>query len=106
MAFDPADALLNGVIGDDDGPGGPDTSEIPGVNLLAGVEYFAVTSAFAAGDEGTFTNTISGVGTVTLGGGTALPPAPAVPAMTTWGMIAMALVLMLLGALIMRRRAN
>lgn len=35
-----------------------------------------------------------------------LPPPPAVPTMTTWGMIAMALALMVLGSLIMRRRAN
>ncbi len=34
-----------------------------------------------------------------------LPP-PAVPTMTTWGMIVLALVLMLLGSVIMRRRAS
>jgi len=104
--FDPADAELNCIIGDDDGPGGIGTSEVLGVSLLAGVQYLAVTSAFAAGDEGVFTNNIGGVGTVTLGDGTPLPPPPAVPTMSTWGMIAMALVLLVLGSLIMRRRAN
>ena len=104
--FDPTDAELNCVIGDDDGPGGIGTSEVLGAALLAGVQYFAVTSAFAAGDEGTFTNTIGGVGTVTLGGGEPPPPAFAVPIMSTWGMIAMALVLMMLGWVIMRRGAN
>jgi F0F1-type ATP synthase assembly protein I len=33
-------------------------------------------------------------------------PAPAVATMTTWGMIVLALVLMLLGSVIMRRRAS
>ena len=108
IEFDPTDAELNCVIGDDDGPGGIGTSEVLGVALQVGVQYFAVTSAFAAGDEGTFTNTIGGVGTVTLGEGNGepLPPPPAVPTMSTWGMIAMALALLVLGSLIMRRRAN
>jgi hypothetical protein len=35
-----------------------------------------------------------------------LPPPPAVPTMSTWGMIAMALALLVLGSLIMRRRTN
>jgi len=35
-----------------------------------------------------------------------LPPPPAVPTMSAWGMIAMALVLMVIGSLIMRRRAH
>lgn len=108
IEFDPTDALLNCVIGDDDGPGGIGTSEVLGVDLQAGVQYFAVTSAFEAGDEGTFTNTIGGVGTVTLGEGDGepLPPPPAVPTMSTWGMIAMALVLLVLGSFIMRRRSD
>lgn len=71
-SFNPASPNTNCVIGDDDGAGGIGTSEILGVALSAGTQYFVVTTAFENGEEGTFTNTISGPGTVTLGalGGT------------------------------------
>lgn len=67
IEFDSTNSLMNCVVGDDDGPGGIGTSEILGAALTAGVQYIAVTSAFAAGDEGTFENTISGAGDVQLG---------------------------------------
>ena len=72
--FLPADPVANCIAADDDGNGGIGTSDIEGVELSSGVQYFAVTSGFAAGDEGTFTNTIDGAGPVSIG-----VPAPAVP---------------------------
>ena len=102
-AFDPTDAELNCVIGDDDGPGGIGTSEILGVNLTAGVQYIAVTSAFGAGDEGTFENTISGAGTVTLGG--AGPATPEIiPTLSPLGLAAMLLALALVATVVLVRR--
>lgn len=69
IAFDPLLPNTNCVIGDDDGGGGIGTSDILGVNLTAGTQYFVVTTAFENGEEGTFTNTINGPGVITLGGG-------------------------------------
>ncbi len=66
-SFDPTDQLTNGVAGDDDGAGGIGTSDIIGVALEAGRQYFLITTAFANGDEGTFTNTLTGPGVITLG---------------------------------------
>jgi len=60
----------------------------------------------AGGDQGTLNSWSVSVSGCVDGGGADLPPPPAVPTMTTWGMIAMALALMVLGSLIMRRRAN
>ncbi|NNF16859.1 MAG: PEP-CTERM sorting domain-containing protein [Gammaproteobacteria bacterium] len=76
--FDPTDQLNGLLAGDDDGPGGIGTSEILGLALSAGVQYYLITSAFAAGDVGSMTNTIadqSGLANITLG----LIPPPAVP---------------------------
>ncbi len=69
-AFDPLDVTTNFVAGDDDGPGGLTTSQILDAPLAVGTDYYLVTTAFAAGDFGMFTNTITGPGTVTCGGGT------------------------------------
>lgn len=66
--FDPLDQTTNFVAGDDDGPGGVGTSQILDVTLNAGTEYYLITTGFGAGDFGDFTNTITGVGTVTCGG--------------------------------------
>ncbi|MCF8373538.1 MAG: S8 family serine peptidase, partial [Bacteroidales bacterium] len=68
-AFDPQDQTANFVAGDDDGNGGIGTSDIENVTLNTGTEYFIVTTGFAAGDFGSFTNTITGPGTATCGGG-------------------------------------
>ncbi len=72
-AFDALDQLTGLLAGDDDGPGGIGTSQIVDLNLTANTQYFIVTSGFAAGDAGFFTNTVSGAGTATF----ALIPAPA-----------------------------
>ncbi len=71
-SFDPNNPNTNCVIGNDDGGGGIGTSDILGVALNSGTQYLLVTTAFEAGEEGTFDNTISGPGTITLGalGGT------------------------------------
>ncbi len=66
-SFDPNDQLTNGVTGDDDGAGGIGTSDILGVALEAGRQYFLIMTAFSNGDEGTFTNTLTGPGIITLG---------------------------------------
>jgi hypothetical protein len=66
--FDPLDQTTNFVAGNDDGPGGLGTSQILDVNLTAGTEYYLITTGFAAGDFGAFTNTITGVGTASCGG--------------------------------------
>ncbi len=55
------------VAGNDDGAGGIGTSDLT-TTLTAGVPYVVVTTAFEAGEEGTFTNTLSGPGLIALGG--------------------------------------
>jgi len=57
-SFDPLDQLAGLIAGDDDGVGGIGTSDIDAIGLIALTQYFLVTSGFAAGDYGTFTNTI------------------------------------------------
>ena len=66
IAFDPTDALANCLSGNDDGTGGIGTSDFS-FTLTAGVQYFLVTSAFDSTESGTFVNTITGPGTITLG---------------------------------------
>jgi MYXO-CTERM domain-containing protein len=66
-AFDPADQLNGLVDGNDDGAGGIGTSDIDVASLVAGTQYFIVTSGFAAGDAGAFTNSVRGQGTATFG---------------------------------------
>ncbi len=69
-SFDPLDQLTGLLAGDDDGAGGIGTSEILGIELFADTQYFLVTSAFSAGQTGTFTNTIAdarGNAIITLG---------------------------------------
>ena len=72
-AFDPNNPNTNCVVGNDDGTAGIGTSEILGEALAPSTQYLVVMTAFELGEEGTFTNTITGPGTVTLGalGGTA-----------------------------------
>ncbi len=67
-SFNPADALTNCTAGSDDGTGGIGTSEILGVALTSGTQYFVVTSGFANTDFGPYDNTLSGPGTIVLGG--------------------------------------
>ncbi|MBE9114722.1 PEP-CTERM sorting domain-containing protein [Lusitaniella coriacea LEGE 07157] len=72
-SFDPLDQLTNLVVGDDDFTGGIGTSGFDDISLTAGLQYFLVTSAFANGRTGTFTNTITGEGDITLGDVTSVP---------------------------------
>ena len=104
--FDPADSLINCIIGDDDGDTGIGSSDIDGVILDAGVQYVLVTSAFSAGDEGIFTNTIEGAGDVSLGLVDPLPPPPVIPALNIWGLLILAVVLGLGATLMARRMQN
>jgi hypothetical protein len=96
VPFNPANQTANFVAGDDDGAGGIGTSDILGVTLQAGVEYLIVTTGFGAGDEGSFTNTVTGPGNIQLG-------AAAVPALNGFGLAA--LIALLAGfALVMAKR--
>lgn len=65
--FDPSNQTVNFLAGDDDGSGGIGTSDIDSVALSANVTYVAVTTGFANGDEGSFTNVIAGPGGVFFG---------------------------------------
>lgn len=86
-SFDPVDQLTNLLAGNDDGVGSIGTSNIDGQNLSIGSAYFLVTSAFAAGDVGSFRNEITGVGDVTL---SAVPlPAGAILLLTAIGGLTM-----------------
>lgn len=66
-SFDPNNQTANLIAADDDGIGGIGTSNIDALNLTAGTTYYLITSAFEIGEEGTFTNTITGPGNITLG---------------------------------------
>jgi len=61
-SFDPTNQLNNLIAANDDGFGGIGTSDLVGLNLQDGTLYYLVTSGFAAGDEGSYSVTISGSG--------------------------------------------
>lgn len=86
-SFNPAAPNTGCIIGNDDGAGGIGTSDFT-TNLVAGNVYVVVTTGFAAGDEGPFTNTINGPGQISLG-----TPQPAVflpvPATGLLGLLAL-----------------
>ncbi|WP_440223422.1 InlB B-repeat-containing protein [Dokdonella sp. MW10] len=65
--FNPTSPSTNCVAGNDDS-GGIGTSSLT-TNLTAGTLYVAVTTAFEIGEEGPFSNTLTGPGTILLGGG-------------------------------------
>ncbi|PID85203.1 MAG: hypothetical protein CSB13_09245 [Chloroflexi bacterium] len=67
-AFDPADQCVGLIALDDDGNGSTGTSNINDLLLSSTNTYYLVTSAFSNGDEGVFTNTISGPGAITVVG--------------------------------------
>lgn len=58
-SFDPTSQSTNFVAGDDDGNGGIGTSDIDSITLDSANMYILVTTGFAAGDEGPFTNTVT-----------------------------------------------
>lgn len=105
-SFDPLAQTVNFVAGDDDGTGGIGTSDIIGVNLQAATTYIAVTTGFAAGDEGSFTNTINcPTATVTLGAFVAEPPVPA-PTMSAAGLAVLGLLMVAVGLVVVRSRGE
>jgi hypothetical protein len=63
-SFDPLNQTANFVAGDDDGTGGIGTSDIENISLVAGTRYIIVDTGFAAGDQGTFTTTVTGPGAI------------------------------------------
>ena len=85
--FNPASPLANVLRGNDDNP----TPGLSGfsINLLAGTTYFFVTTGVLNADFGTFSNTFSGPGAITLG-------SPSVPESGP-GIIAFGLVVSCLG---------
>ncbi|MCV2355867.1 FxDxF family PEP-CTERM protein [Paucibacter sp. B2R-40] len=63
-SFNPANALSNGVIGNDDfTPGSFGKSGFTSA-LVTGTHYFVVTTGFDLSDFGSYANSISGAGTV------------------------------------------
>lgn len=83
--FDPTagNQATNCIASNDDGAGGIGTSEVLGLALTSGTQYFVVTSAFSATDEGTFDNTLSGPGTISLGGNAPDVAITVTPSVTT-----------------------
>lgn len=102
--FNPTTQTVNFVAGDDDGAGGIGTSDIIGVALMGGTTYVAVTTGFAAGDEGSFTNTINcPTANVSLGAFVAAaPPVPA-PVNNPWAMGVLLVLMGLAGTYAARR---
>lgn len=100
--FDPTNQTNNFVAGDDDGNGGITTSDIVGVALTANTVYRVVTTGFANGEVGTFTNSVAcPSATVTIGP----PPAP-VPTLSEWAMITFAMLIAGFGIYQQRRRQS
>ncbi|SFN04704.1 hypothetical protein [Dokdonella immobilis] len=107
--FDPLNQTVNFVAGDDDGAGGIGTSDIDGVALTGGTVYQIVTTGFEAGEEGTFTNTITcPVANVTIGGGgggVPFEPPATLPTLGQNALIILGMLVGLLGFVAIRRRA-
>lgn len=94
----------NFVAGDDDGNGGIGTSDIMGLPLMGNTTYVYVTTGFANGDEGSFTNSINcPSATVTLGAFAAAAPVAA-PSLDAFGLAALAGLLVLVGLVAVRSR--
>jgi hypothetical protein len=104
--FDPSAQTVNFVAGDDDGNGGIGTSDIESINLMAGTTYTLVTTGFANGDVGTFTNTVScPTANVTIGAGIpVLPVARLVPASDYWSLVLLGFALALGSIAVLRGR--
>ncbi len=62
--FNPADALSNGVIGNDDFTPGSFGKSGFTTALVTGTHYFVVTTGFDLSDFGSYANSITGAGTV------------------------------------------
>ena len=87
--FDPADALSNVIMSNDDAFNAyqylGDTSAF-GVDLLPGVAYTLVTTAYANGEAGRFANAIVGPGAISA---IAAVPEPGVVALVLAGLVAL-----------------
>jgi PEP-CTERM motif len=86
-SFNPATPFANCVNGNDDGVGGIGTAEFA-QSLIAGRQYYLVTTGFDNPDFGAFTNRITGSAQVTFG----LVPNQVVPEPSTYALMATGLV--------------
>jgi hypothetical protein len=87
-AFDPNNALTNFVIDNDDAFNDTDfLTDVSsfGVDLVPGVVYTLVTSAFSDGEAGLFSDAITGPGAISLIGAAAVVPEPDVLALLLGG---------------------
>jgi hypothetical protein len=75
-SFNPAAALTNALVANDDLTLGNFTQSGFTLNLTAGTNYFAVQTGFNNTDFGAYTLVITGPGIITIGGGAAPVPEP------------------------------
>ncbi|MDO6695719.1 PEP-CTERM sorting domain-containing protein [Aliiglaciecola sp. 3_MG-2023] len=88
--FSPTDQIVNLLVSDDDGADGIGSSEFS-FNLVGSQQYYLVTSAFSAGDVGSFTNTISGNDSdIAVFAGTVSVPEPSTLAILALGVAGLA----------------
>lgn len=66
-SFDPSAPLTNCLFANDDLGGGSMRSQLVDVNLTTGTQYVMVISSYVPGVTGSFSGTIAGPGTATLG---------------------------------------
>jgi hypothetical protein len=86
-SFDAAKPLDNIVIANNNFPS-KGVSGFDNVSLTAGISYFLVTSGFANGDQGEFTNTIANAGRISSGPPTAVPTPALLPGLIGLGIAA------------------
>ncbi len=74
-SFNPAAPLTNALVSNDDNP----SVGMSGftISLTAGTNYFFINTSFANSNFGAYTSTITGPGTITIGGAPGAVPEPA-----------------------------